>query len=326
VLTRAGNFEDPDYFLHPRNASAFHQVIRNLHLACFWYSAHEMGAQECLDRTRKHLAGNTTLVPAGRAVLEEAVRHLERALATPGWEEWMRHGVSIAFEAGQLPAGVKAAWSDSAERGSDLVDSHSLALLRDLNTPGRAMEEMEGEGRKARAVKWEGLRQEERQAKGRGGGNKRKREAGDDDGSDDEIQVLDRNGAETARGSTKTAAQKPISAGTFSKTPKSPSKAKKAKAGANRTEDTLEARLDEAAKNAAAIAAVDPADRLATPPKLDGPRPLPVTLTTCSRSTKVNFVLRAVQNAAKDDKFVIFGDVFELGHMSEALDLIDLKS
>jgi hypothetical protein len=84
--------------------------------------------------------------------------------------------------------------------------------------------------------------------------------------------------------------------------------------------------LTEAAKNAAAMSAMNPAERPATPPKLEGPRPLPATLSTRSRSAKVNFVLRAVQSAAKDDKFVIFGDVFELGHMREALDLIDVMT
>lgn len=335
-LIAAGNFEDPDYFLHPRNASAFHQVIRNLHLACFWYSAHEMGAQECLDRTKKHLATNTTLVPTGRAVLEEAVQHLERALATPGWEEWMRHGVSIAFEAAHLPSSVKAAWSDSAEQRPDLVDSHSLALLRDLNTPGKLVNELEVEGRTARTIKWEGLRQEESQGKSKGSGNKRKREDHEGDVVADEIQVVGEAGAGSARlssrnvgassGSTKTAAKRPIAAGTFTTAPKSPQKAKKARTGTKQSDDSLEARLNEAAKNAAAMSAMNPAERPATPPKLEGPRPLPATLSTRSRSAKVNFVLRAVQSAAKDDKFVIFGDVFELGHMREALDLIDVMT
>ena len=290
-----------------------------------------MGAQECLDRTKKHLAANSTLVPAGRAVLEEAVRHLELALATPGWEEWMRHGVSIAFEASQLPDGVKAAWSDSSEQRPDLVDSHSLALLRDLNTPGRSMDEVQTEGTAARTLKWEGLEREEAQGKGKGNGTKRKRQEGDDLDLGDEIQIVAGKSPDAARaigGNTKTAAQKPISAGTFAKIAKSPGKAKKARAGVkpSEPEDSLEARLDEAAKNAAALSATLSSDRLPTPPKADGPRPLPTSLTTSSRSTKVNYVLRAVRTAAKEDKFVIFGDVFELGHMSEALDLIDIKS
>ena len=291
----AGNFADPDYFLHPRNAQAFNTVVQNLHLACFWYSAYEMGAAECLDRTRKQLGTNTTLTSSGRAVLEEAVSHLEKALSTPGWEEWMTNGVSLPFEAGMLPDDIKDAWSDSMSTNPSLIDAKSLHTLRELNTPGRTSHDLRQRGWESRAEKHREILQE----------------------MDKDARKANRglNGRDqTGPGAdVKAAAHVPTSSEKFAK---SPSRLKRKP----RPSDGLTDRLEEAVRNAA---------QASVPPPLQlesGPLPLPVAIKTKSRSAKLNFVLQSVLSSEKGDKFVIFGDKYELGHVSEALDLADVKS
>ncbi len=67
-----GNFEDRDYFLHPSNTESFNQVVRNLHLACFWYTSPHMGAEVSLERTRSMLEDSRKITPDHRLKLEEA--------------------------------------------------------------------------------------------------------------------------------------------------------------------------------------------------------------------------------------------------------------
>ena len=293
TLLTPGAFQDVDYFLHPSNAAELNLVIRNLHLACFWYSAQEMDTVGCLERTRHHLKNNEALVAEGRRALEEAVSHLEAALATPGWEEWMSNGVSIPFEVSpdDLPNIIRGSWSDSMDTYPDMVDVVSLMKLRDWNTPGRTLQDLHLKGWESRAWKHDSyflelekvhqrsLREERRQ----GGGAQAK-----------------------TKENVKTAAKEPESASKFRKT-----KVKQL--------EGLDKNLDEAARNAQAAAVSVWGDEL-------GPRPLPTVLHTKSRSTKVNRVVQSIITSAPDDKFVIFGDVFELGHVTEALDLLDVKS
>jgi hypothetical protein len=254
-----------------------------------------MGATECLDRTKKQLETNTTLTPLGRAALEEAVRHLETALATPGWEEWMTHGVSLPFEAGILPEEIKNAWSDSVVTNPNLIDAKSLHTLRDLNTPGRTLHDLELQGRESRAYKHQQMLQEidkdARKAKRNRDGQKQT----------------------GPRSDVKAAAHVPA---TSEKVARSPSTSKRTV----RPFDDLAGRLDEAARNAA-LASIPPPLLLHS-----GPLPLPVSISTKSRSAKLNFVLQSVLSSAEGDKFVIFGDKYELGHVSEAFDLVDVKS
>lgn len=55
------------------------------------------------------------------------------------------------------------------------------------------------------------------------------------------------------------------------------------------------------------------------------PRPLPALITVNSRSAKVNFVTSTILSSP-EDKFVIFGDIYELSHLTEALELADIES
>lgn len=297
MMLTTGNFEDPDYFLHPRNATSFNTVVQNLHLACFWYSAYEMGAAECLDRTRKQLETNSTLTASGRKVLEEAVAHLETALATPGWEEWMTNGVSLPFEAEAIPNAIKDAWSDSMYTHPDLIDAKSLHTLRDLNTPGRTVHDLHMRGWESRAIKhpdfFEEMDRVAQKAKRSSEGQARRED--------------------TKKAGVKAAAHSPTSAKHFKN---APSKSKRKSDNPNE----LEARLEQASRNAAMVSTSRP---LCLP---SDPLPLPTSIKTKSRSAKLNYVLQSVLSSAKDDKFVIFGDKYELGHVSEALDLVDVKS
>lgn len=288
VLTYEGAFEDVDYFLHPRNVNAYNQVIKNLHLACFWYSATSMGTADCLRRIQDHLENNDDITSEGRQQLEEAVQHLRRALDTPGWNEWMTNGISAAFEGTDLPLNIRVAWSDSYRSDSDVVDTASLNALRDLNQRGMTEGELLAEGQLARDAKRRLIRAEDLKDRSKPTAGKRK--------------AHDDNDHETV-----TAAKQPT---ILRKSPKK-------KAEKRRTKDEMELRLEQAARNA---------EEAAVNRDSNGPRPLPDIIQTVSRSSKLNFVIRAIQEADPTDKFVIFGDSFELGHLTEALDLFDIES
>jgi len=140
LLTHTGEAEDKDYFLHPENTASFKQVIANLHLACFWFSAPEIGAASALRRTKTYL-DERHFAPSVRSKLEEAVHHLEIAIQTPGWDEWMRNAVSLPFEAAELSPAIRSAWSDSPS-DSVAIDTHSLLMLREANTRGNLKERL----------------------------------------------------------------------------------------------------------------------------------------------------------------------------------------
>lgn len=54
------------------------------------------------------------------------------------------------------------------------------------------------------------------------------------------------------------------------------------------------------------------------------PRPLSSSIEITSLSAKIDFVLRALHEALQD-KFVIFGNKFEVGHLGDALNLADIR-
>jgi hypothetical protein len=56
----------------------------------------------------------------------------------------------------------------------------------------------------------------------------------------------------------------------------------------------------------------------------DDVRPLPSTLKIISRSSKLNFVLQQLLSAPPSDKFIIWGEPVEFGHLTEALDLFEI--
>nr|XP_019044841.1 hypothetical protein I302_06755 [Kwoniella bestiolae CBS 10118]OCF23771.1 hypothetical protein I302_06755 [Kwoniella bestiolae CBS 10118] len=292
VYTSGG--EDMDYFLHKDNRDAFLQVVDNLHLACFWYSARDMGVQGCLDRTKSWLDRHLEADPYVREQLIEACCHLRSALDHPGWGEWMTNGVSMPLTGQSLPPLLKEAWSDSFNTKPDMVDVHSFNTLRELNQRGRTIQDLHIAGWDYRNNKLEEFQKTmakymEKHAK--------------------EQQKL-------AKAKNSSAAKAPKAA---IKSNSSPAKdrPKKRKHG---DMDEVDGRIEEAERNAAL------ASMSSTEAAPDMPRPLPSVIHTTSKSAKANFVAKTILSADKDDKFVIFGDAYELGHLTEILDLLDITS
>ncbi|WVQ80158.1 hypothetical protein IAT38_002263 [Cryptococcus sp. DSM 104549] len=292
--------EDSDYFLHPRNVEAFNQVITNLHLACFWYSSREMGADACLSRTREWLAKHPDAPPATRAHLEEACEHLVTAINTPGWDEWMTNAISLPLDGSSFPSLIKHAWSDSFDAQPDMVDLHSAMTLRELNERGARLQDLHMEGWRMRMEKCEEFLEVLRKEKVSVDREKGK-------AVDQQVKTAKaKKGGKTAAG---TAAQAPTSA-----------RQSPIKRTYKRKADELDENLNEAQKNAQKMMA-----RLQSL-RTDVPRPLSAVLQTRFRSAKVNFTIKTILEAPADDKFVIFGDSYELGHLTEGLDLLDITS
>lgn len=288
VYTSAG--EDVDFFLHPRNAEAFHQVVANLHLACTWFSSEEMGIEAAMGRTQKYLESDK-LNDAQRAGCQQAVRHIQEALADDGWRQWMASGeASLPYDA-DLPEAVIRAWGHTA--AADVLDARAMMHVRTGNRRAASLASVEKEGHDDRARR---------------------------------IKLEQKAGQRDAKATAKS--------------PASPVKADKGKAAAERpkaprmrristththsehvsTDHTnVNSALDEAAANAAANAA-------AAAEISDAPRPLPSIVMTQSRSAKINYALRCVLASEPEDRFVIFGAWEELAHLTEALDLVKVKS
>lgn len=285
-----GDFEDIDYFLHPRNTALFKQVIRNLHLACFWYSAPDMGAEACIRRSRIHLVENETLTDDAKAALAGAILHLERAVSTPGWQEWMTNGVSIPFEVeATFPLALRQAWSDSMDDNPDAIDANSLQLLRDANTNGTDMHDLHIAGWDSRANKWPDFFEEMEKVEKR-------------------VKVAEKKKAEAVKTEQAAAANAPTAVPKASPKKKAPLKKTK--------KDVVDEQLEQALRNSALQSSLS---------RSDLPRSLPTVIHTKSRSAKVNYVIDSILHASPADKFVIFGDIYELGHLREALDLFDIK-
>ncbi|WVO21450.1 uncharacterized protein IAS62_002759 [Cryptococcus decagattii] len=140
VYTSGG--EDVDYFLHPRNVEPFNQVVTNLHLACFWFSARDMEAGNCFARTQQWLRNHPHCSTQVRIKLQEACQHLQTALETPGWGEWMENAISVPCDGSYLPSLIKQAWSDSFDTQPNMIDVHSLISLRELNIMGADIQEL----------------------------------------------------------------------------------------------------------------------------------------------------------------------------------------
>lgn len=290
---RTGETDDPGCFLHPNNAKFANQVIKNLRLACFWYSAIDMGIAACIRRTAEFLKppeeralppapGSKPFVigPEARVQLLEATRLLQSALDWPGWEECMQNGGSVPFEGGDLSEAILGAWSPSPFN-PDTIDTHSLLVLREANRGQVPEDDLVNQGLARRVAKEAELADGESKGVGK-----------------------------KAEGNLP--AEETMSAAKQAKVVSHKSPTRRTKRA--RPDDDVDGRLAEAERNAM-VAEVP-----------DGPRPLPHTIETVSRSAKVNFVIRAILEADRSDKFVIFGDPSELGHLTEALDLFEVKS
>jgi hypothetical protein len=271
--------------------------------------------------------------------LKEACRHLRRALNTPGWNEWMNNSVSLPFEASpdQFSARIRDAWSDSMNDCPDAIDSHSLALLREANVRGATEQALHIKGWDGRAYKCSYYFEvmENVAARARLDDARRERAERRD------IQVLEKEKAQGRHGSGSSAAgpaTQLLKAGVKrterkggAAKPTGSAKASKSKGNeqgrskARADKDELERNLDEAKVNAKrakerSVWMSDDEDE-----EDDRPRPLPEVVHTTSRCPKINHIMKRMQEADISDRFVVFGEPIELGHVSEALELIDVK-
>lgn len=282
----SGDFEDPDYFLHPRNQKSFQQVIRNLHIACLWFSAPQIDARGNLERLENDIATKHNLSEEGIAIMREAAGHLKRAIDTPGWVEWMQYGVSLPMHVPTLPATVKSAWSESIEHDSDWIDVHSMSVIRDKNDNGITIDDIVDAGERVLDRKQQEAVAE--QVKVAADAERKKSQ-------------LEKKGLSVAQSD---AAQK-----THTVSPRKRAPTKK---------DKLEEALAQAARNAQLAIDIEARAHL--------PRPLEPTILAKTRSHKMNYLVKAIRSSAENDKFVIFGDAAELGHCTEVLDFFDISS
>lgn len=252
-----------------------------------------MGAVACLERLRDDLEHNTRLTDEARSRMVQAVDHLERAIGTPGWSEWVRHGMSLPIYAPDLPPEVRGAWSASRSLETDWVDVHSLTALRDKNKNGTTLQELVEAGQKAidKAVQHalsEDLAAEEVRAK--------------------KVEKSAKTGHTLAQSN---AASRPKAA--FSRRGGAHKKAK--------------AQRDEADETDKAIALAMRNAQLATEEQARShlPRPLEDAIMVKTRSHKMNHVVKSIRDSSTEDKFVIFGDTAELGHCTEILEFFDIS-
>ena len=281
-----GDFEDPDYFLHPKNQDSFRQVVKNLHLACLWFSSPQMDAAGCLTRLQNDIETKTGLTFESRVIMREAAEHLRIAIDTPGWYEWMRYGVSVPIHLPTLPVEIKEAWSESMKLDSDWIDVHSAMRIRAKNDNGVTIDDLVDAGERTL--------------------EKKKQEAAAEldkatMAAEKKQQQLEKRGLTLAQSN---AAQNPH---TVSPRKKKPSK-----------KDQLNEALAQAARNAQLTIDIEAKAHL--------PRPLPTSTNVKTRSHKMNYLVKTISSSAPDDKFVVFGETSELGHCTEVLDFFDIPS
>lgn len=305
VYTSGGT--DQDYFLHARNAKSLNLVVQNLHLACFWYSAAAMLVRDTIARSKKHLDEHVQkkdpMPEMARRGLEKAIKYMESALATPGWDEWMSNGVSVPFDVpgNGFPYAVRTAWSDSMDTAPEMIDAHSLLLLRNLNTPGRSIDELNITGWDTRAHKSIMMESALKEMDRMGKQLERQEQAQRKSQAANQHEVLEA-AAHGPSVATRHPAKKPA-----------PKKRK------GNSDDPIDLSLEEAANNAYQSTALD------SPGRDTRPRPLPAMVETKSRSAKVNFVLSSIFTSAPTDKFVIAGDKYQLGILDDALEVFDIS-
>lgn len=289
------NKTDADYFLHPRNTDAFNQVVANLHLGCLWFSSTDLDLEGAIGRTESHLK-KKKVTDDQRRGLEEALQHMRAAIVdTPEWDEWMSRTVpSVPYDAGELPASILDAWSESPDLSSSLVDGSSLRLLRQANKRGADLRALVREGwdERAKHPQSEALLAIMEKAE--------KEWRAQPDGKASAPTLTHH------REDTKAAADKP-------KAPKMMKRLSKKPSGAD--DMIIDDALDEAARNA---------ERAAESSR--GRRPLVSVVQTTSKSSKINWIIRTLLSAPADDKFIIFGTWEELAHLTDALELAGVTS
>ena len=255
-------------------------------MACFWFSAPQMDAAGCLTRLEDDIENKANLTDGNRAIMREAAEHLQRAIETPGWSEWMRYAISLPVHIPSLPLALRHAWSESMTLDSEWIDVQSATRIRDKNDNGTTIEDLIEAGEKML--------------------DRKKLEAAAEldkviEAAERKQQKLEKRGLVVAQSN---AAQ-------------APNKVSPRKKGPTK-KDKIDEALAQAARNAQLAIDVEARAHL--------PRPLPSTVEVKTRSHKINYMIKTIQSSLPDDKFVVFGDTAELGHCTEVLDLFDISS
>jgi hypothetical protein len=245
-----------------------------------------MDASGCLTRLEDDIENKANLTDGNRAIMREAAEHLQRAIETPGWSEWMRYAISLPVHIPSLPLALRDAWSESMTLDSEWIDVHSATRIRDKNDNGTTIEDLiEAGERMLDRKKQEAVAELDKST----------------EAAERKQQKLEKRGLVVAQSN---AAQ-------------APNKVSPRKKGPTK-KDKIEEALAQAARNAQLAIDVEARAHL--------PRPLPLTSEVKTRSHKMNYVVKTILSSLSDDKFVIFGDTAELGHCTEVLDLFDMSS
>lgn len=268
-------------------------MVQNLHTACTWYAGTQTLAADSLDRLQEYLhrKWDQHLEDEARDTLTEAVGHLQRAISTPGWSEWIRYGLLVPVHVPSLPVDIRTAWSESRGKDVEWVDAGSLRELAERNTNGTSIESLVAAGIAAVEDKVTSADAEDLRADSMLAAKQQKK--------------VDKPGltvvpVAAARAPPKVSTRKQFSS-------KSPAKS-----------DRTDAKLAQAAHNAQVAN-----DHLA---RAHLPRPMPDEIEIKTRSHKINYVVQAIRSSGINDRFVIFGDVLEIGLLTEVLELMDIDS
>ena len=286
-----GNLEDDDNLLHRKNNKSFRQVVQNLHHACTWYAGTQMRAADSLVRIQEWLdrKRESPLDEEARNGLESAVEHLRRAIETPGWHEWIRYGLSVPIHVPSLPAEIRTAWSESRTNDTDWIDAGSMRVLVERNTNGTTLESLVDLGETALENKIALADAEDLKA---------------DTTLAEKEQKLDESNVTIV--SVAAAARAP------------PKVTSRRGSSSKLKSDGIDSKLAEAERNAQLSAEHHARAHL--------PKPLQEEIEVKTRSHKINYVIRSIRSSPESDRFVIFGDVLEIGLLTEVLELMDIES
>ena len=255
-----------------------------------------MGIDKCLERTRFHLENNQKLDQNARAGLEEAATHLQIALELPGWVEWMESAVSAAYEtlATDIPAEISMSWSDSPGGRPDLIGADCLKTLRSLNKPGVTDEDLDEAGDHNRSLKIAAAITEDEEDKSLSQDMKSPKKQKQSRGPEYEVTGILQSAAH---------APTSINKGVISRR-KDKERRRNGKTAGRRCSECLAGSQHDSERTGDLC-------HLRYKPRL-------------ARRNSISSSRRCYQRQATN--LCVFGDIYELGHLTEALDLLDIKS
>lgn len=242
-----------------------------------------MRAVDSLERLQEYLNRDRDQSPdeEARNAMVEAVGHLQQAIETPGWQEWIRYGMSVPIHAPSIPEEIRTAWSESRGKDVEWIDAGSLRILAERNAPGTTVESLVASG--VTAV-------------------------------DDKVAQAD---AEDLKADTTRSEKRQKSDTGLAAAARVPPKVSIRKRRVTKS-DQIDAKLAQAALNAQLANEEQARAHL--------PRPLNDQIDVKTRSHKINYVAHAIRSSHQTDRFVIFGDVSEIGLLTEVLELMNIDS